>query len=187
MYESNIAYPKFLWGFMSKNVNTTGVWHTQHHCPGILQWGLIRWGEVTCLEISRRQNCSKDQGFLGVAIQCSFQISFFFLLLLTWWFIQQTVSIISWDKKENFLLSWSLYSSRKRQTTDKPDLYFYIFIWLHWVLGSERRREWQRMRWLDSITDSIDMNLSKRQETVKDREAWLVCSRSWGCKELDTT
>ena len=35
----------------------------------------------------------------------------------------------------------------------------------------KRRRGWQRMRWLDSITDSVDMNLSKLQEVVKDREA----------------
>ena len=35
-----------------------------------------------------------------------------------------------------------------------------------------RRREWQRMRWLDSITDSLDMNLSKLQEIGKEREAW---------------
>ena len=39
------------------------------------------------------------------------------------------------------------------------------------------RREWQRMRWLDGITDSIDMNLSKFQKIVKNREAWsaAVC------------
>ena len=34
------------------------------------------------------------------------------------------------------------------------------------------RRRWQRMRWLDSIMDSVDVNLSKLQEIVKDREAW---------------
>ena len=35
-----------------------------------------------------------------------------------------------------------------------------------------RRRMWQRMRWLDSITDLIDMNLSKLQEIVMDRKVW---------------
>ena len=38
-------------------------------------------------------------------------------------------------------------------------------------IEGQRRRRWQRMRWLDSVTDSTDMNLSKLRETVKDREA----------------
>ena len=44
--------------------------------------------------------------------------------------------------------------------------------WLIGKIEGKRRREWQRMRWLDSITDSMDMNLNKTQKIVKDREAW---------------
>ena len=49
-----------------------------------------------------------------------------------------------------------------------------------------RRRGWQRLRWLDGITDSMGMNLSKLREFVMDKGG-LACCNSWGLKESDMT
>ena len=50
-------------------------------------------------------------------------------------------------------------------------------------MESKRRRRWQKMTWLDSITNSMDMNVSKFQETVEDRGAWRAAvhgvTKSW--------
>ena len=52
-------------------------------------------------------------------------------------------------------------------------------------IEGKRTRGRQRMRWLESITDSMDMNLSKLQEIVEDRS--LACYSPWGHKESDVT
>ena len=53
-------------------------------------------------------------------------------------------------------------------------------------IEGKKRRGRQRMRWLDGVTDLMDMSLSKLQEMVRDRGG-LACCSPWGRKESDTT
>ena len=54
-------------------------------------------------------------------------------------------------------------------------------------IEGKRRREWQRMRLLESIADSMDMDWCKLWDIVKDREVWHAACSPWGRKKSDMT
>ena len=80
-------------------------------------------------------------------------------------------------ESSNFRYGWSTVSQGCPSVDDSNGkLYIYLDLFVSVDRGkkAKRRRGGQRMRWLDSLTDSMDMNFSKLQEIVEDRGAWCA-------------
>ena len=95
------------------------------------------------------------------------------LLRVPWTSRRSNQSVL---KKPTLNIHWKADTEVETPILWPPDVKNWL-IWKDSDAGKDwrqKRRGWQKIRWLDSITNSVDMNLNKLQETVEDRGAWIV-------------